>query len=546
MSDARDGLSADQSRVLSLVMGGASVFFTGNAGTGKTYLLDRIVWALRAKHGDAFCDKVAVTATTGIAATQISGTTLNSALGVGAPSLYRDFRNMHRPQNRTRVRRWETLIIDEISMLSGEFFETMEANLREVRDSGLPAGGLQLVLAGDFFQLPPVTKPVIAGNTPADAFLNFGYTFQCPAWRGCGLRHEVLTEVFRQRDAAFVALLDAVRGCDATAARKAVRRIVRACGRPLDTGDTGIKPTQVFSRNKDVDDMNAREMARLGAATSTFAGVDEVQVQTTLRDTTMAGEAVNRLRRSEFFRDCMAGARIELAVGAQVMLLKNMGAGTGLVNGSRGVVTAFVPKDAATPPATAAARSDAARWPGSLIPVVRFANGVTMEVWPTKFTTTVNGSGECSRVQVPLKLAWAITIHKSQGMSLDFVRVSLRSMFAVGQAYVALSRARTMEGLEILDWEENCARTDPAVVAFHTAMCAARDANMGGKDDDDDDDDGHDSGSAQALEGEESQDPAWTKWKALRAAAVPVKKRPSSSAATAATQLDIRSMFVRL
>ena len=486
MTDDAIELNAEQTAVLDAVLDGRSVFFTGNAGTGKTFLLKRIVEALRQKHGEDFGDVVAVTATTGIAATHIiGGITLNAALGVGAPNVYRDFHAMHRPQNRPRIRRWHTLIIDECSMLSAEFFEEMMAALCNVRDSTLPAGGLQLVIAGDFFQLPPVTKLTTPG-TSADTFLNFGYAFQAPAWHRSQLQHVLLTHVYRQKDAEFLSLLDAVR--DGRNGKKAIRRLVALCGRPLDV-TSGIKPTQIFSRNKDVDDMNTQELAKLPGKKVAFGSKDDVILETHLRapgSEKAMGEALLKLKRSEFFRDCQAGNSLQLCVGAQVMLLKNIDMAAGLVNGSRGVVVGFSPVSGA--------------------PMVRFVCVGTdaIEVPAVKFSTAFNGVGECVRMQVPLKLAWAITVHKSQGMTLDMVRISLRSIFAVGQAYVALSRARSIEGLEIIDWDENCARTDPAVSAFHNKLVAAV--------------------GRHPMPDDDIDDPAWTAWKSGRAAAAAIIK----------------------
>jgi ATP-dependent DNA helicase PIF1 len=367
-------------------------------------------------------------------------------------------------------------------MLSAEFFEQMEAMLCEVRDSSLPAGGLQLVIAGDFFQLPPITKSTTPGTT-ADAFLNFGYAFQAPAWRRCRMEHVLLMHAYRQKDTEFLSLLDAVRD-GGRQARKAVRRLVELCGRPLDT-HSGIKPTQIFSRNKDVDDMNTQELAKLAGAKVTFGSKDDVLLEAHLRAPgaeRAMGEALLKLKRSEFFRDCQAGTSLRLCVGAQVMLLKNMDMSAGLVNGSRGVVVGFATSGA---------------------PLVRFAVGVEVEVPAVKFSTAFSGAGECVRMQVPLKLAWAITVHKSQGMTLDLVRISLRSIFAVGQAYVALSRARSIKGLEIIDWDENCARTDPAVSAFHARLVQSLQQPEGAE---------------EEAVGEED-DPAWMTWKRGREAA---------------------------
>jgi ATP-dependent DNA helicase PIF1 len=154
--------------------------------------------------------------------------------------------------------------------------------LREVRDSGLPAGGLQLVVTGDFFQLPPVTRPLVP-DTAKDAFLNFGYAFQCPAWRTCRMQTSLLTKVYRQTDVEFMALLDAIRDGKRPAASKAVRRLVELCKRPIANVD-GVKPTQIFSKNKDVDEMNAVELARLASTQIQFGCKDDVIVDAHLKE----------------------------------------------------------------------------------------------------------------------------------------------------------------------------------------------------------------------------------------------------------------------
>ncbi|MEW5314863.1 MAG: hypothetical protein WDW38_006328 [Sanguina aurantia] len=509
-------LSWEQENVLELVKAGTSVFFTGNAGTGKTFLLSRIITELHAKFGANFLTKVAVVASTGIAATHIQGTTINSALGIGAPSSYKDFGSMHKKENKMRIKGWEVLVIDEASMVSAEFFEKVEEMLREVRGNGQPAGGLQLIICGDFFQLPPVCKRMSPGTHIApDAFINWGYAFQCPAWLRCGMEQVLLTKVFRQSDTTFVQILDDIRyGRDVAAA---LRKLTALCSRPLSFTD-GIKPTRLFSRNKDVDDINAQELGSLPGHLMTLPALDERSIAEELQSSRLSSmdsaALINKLDRAEFWRDCLAHKEIGLKVGAQVMLIKNqeaaasslVGPGRQLVNGSRGVIVAFVPKkqaletlnklrvelggssrDAAGAGMSSIRRgpsgnkaldlverqiADLTKWQGTQVPSVRFLNGIQMDVIPTLFRTSIAQTGECRRLQVPIKLAYAITIHKCQGLSLDRVQVSLRCMFEKGQAYVALSRARSLEGLQVLDWDMDCVKVDLSVRAFYAALQA--------------------------------------------------------------------------
>jgi len=586
-------LSQEQAEVVRLVCDeGRNVFFTGNAGTGKSFLLEHIIRRLRAKYGEAeFKERVAVTATTGIAATHIGGQTLNAALGVGALNSYRDFRGMFAPQFRARIRKWRVLIVDEVSMMSGELLEELERRLCELRrapatqramlmaSNGIgfgpvnaasstsfvepPAGGLQMVFSGDFYQLPPVSKD-IRGATPPDAFLNFGYAFFAPAWTRCALAHVMLRRVFRQRDEALVGALNSIReGRDSKRARNALRLIVRTCMRPLlaeeggDEKERRVVPTQLFSRNKDVDEMNDLQLRAVAPDRDDmvrFTARDEVFPQTsrivadeedgsasTVAPTSAAPtakktipemfaqraraaekkrvqlqrheirRAEEALLRSDFFRDALVRRTVDVCVGAQVMLLKNLDTANARVNGSRGVVVDFVEVSALVFDDSLRARVcgglDEATldvWSGARLPVVRFTDGADLIVPPVRFCVQYTSLGECARTQVPLKLAWAITVHKSQGMSLDAVRVSLRSMFAVGQAYVALSRARSLEGLEVLDWDMECLRTHPAVVqfyaeAFAATVAAAHDGANGA-----DEADGADEAKAAVVH------PAWT------------------------------------
>lgn len=496
-------LTAEQARVLDLVRAGHNVFFTGNAGTGKTFLLERLLEELRARYGteEAFRTRVAVTATTGVAATHVGGQTLNAALGIGTVSALRDFQRMHAPAHARRIRGWHVLIVDECSMLSAEAFEAIEERLRWVRNDVRAAGGVQLVLSGDFFQLPPVSRGVDAAVRAAgkDAFANFGYAFMAPAWQRCAFRTVMLRRAFRQQNDDLARALGLIRqGGESKAARNALRGVVRECLRPITelTERTGIVPTQIFARNADVDDSNATELRRTLESSGGEARLRELRARDFVvldrPDASTAPANHARLTSSDFYRDCLVRERVALCEGAQVMLLRNIDTLGMRVNGSRGVVTRFASKEDCYGPAPTEAvlgppdPSAAEIWGNDELPVVRFTDGLEYAVQPCRISSHVQGIGECVRVQVPLKLAWAITVHKSQGMSLDAVRLSLRSIFTVGQAYVALSRVRSLDGLHVLDWDMNCLRADPHVLAFYRTV-EERPADGDGDDDGDGD-----------------------------------------------------------
>ena len=429
----------------------------------------------------------------GIAATHISGTTLHTLAGVGVPQTMRDFKKMNSNVNASRLRALELLMIDEVSMISAEFLTALERGIREVRGDERPWGGIQMVFSGDFAQLPPISQRP-SPTLPPDAFLNRGYAFQAPIWNRADTVSVVLTKVFRQADEEFVAILNSIREGRGQAAIAALQR---RCSRPLPAID-GIRPTELYSRNSDVDAVNARELdAITDAELQTYSALDAVQSkeetrleatddQRARRNDAKIREQEQQLRRHEFWNNCAAAGRLQLKLSAQVMLLRNLeltgGAGHMLVNGSRGVVSNIVSCDAVRQELHASLASlksgklpagelagkrisealvlqerrlkrmdEWCQSPGnSTLPVVKFRNGVERVMYPEAFEHTVHDVGVCARTQVPLRAAWAMSIHKSQGLSLDFVKVSLNNLFAEGQCYVALSRVRTLDGLQIM------------------------------------------------------------------------------------------------
>lgn len=516
--------SHSQRRVEQLVLSGANVFFTGSAGVGKSWLLAHIVKLLKRRHGADFGRKVAVTAATGIASTHINGTTLHSQSGVGVPQRMQDFQRMHSAECAKRWRELETLIVDEISMVSAEFWTAMERVVRGIRGSELPFGGVQLVLSGDFCQLPPVSQRP-GSNLPPDAFLNRGYAFQSPVWNRSNITEVILTKVFRQSDEEFVAILNDLRR---GRGHQALAALQQRCARPLPETH-GIKPTELYSRNADVDAVNTRELDRLEFELETFTSVDSVHTAEEKRAASArdrgdggGGAEIDHvkhrlqtevLQRHEFWRDCSAPKVLHLKLSAQVMLLRNLeltgGAQRMLVNGSRGVVADLVPigdvmkrlrddiqacKQGIVPQefahlgighsmraqvealvALQRRLSRCEQFKSRTLPLIKFRNGVERIIYPESFEHEVHNTGQCIRLQVPLKLSWAITIHKCQGLTLDYVKVSLDNLFAEGQAYVALSRARSLDGLQILGQASpTCVRVSPVVLRFYQCIAAGQ------------------------------------------------------------------------
>jgi ATP-dependent exoDNAse (exonuclease V) alpha subunit len=426
-------LSPDQQLAFEAAYAGANIFITGPGGTGKSFLVHEIVDALRAKDRN-----VQVTASTGIAAVQVNGCTIHKYLGTGiarnlanAKKWYDGMQsNMHRGLSK-RISGTDVLVVDEVSMLSGDFINMASGWLRKFGDEHRPFGGKQVIFVGDFMQLPPVDPK----NRDRDK-----YAFQAAAWTKAGVNTYELTTPHRQADPEFVAALNRLRFgelSDADAQMFAV-----CVGRRLED------PTELLSTNNEVDRVNARQLAALPGETFIVRG--DVQTRHGLSEV----KAVNA--HTNLLKSCITPEVLELKVGAPVLMTVNDPSGR-FVNGTRATVVSLHPS---TPGELAAA--------GTMVKVE--INGEEHEVLPHRWKY-LDGSNrvDASLLQLPVRLAWALTIHKSQGLTLDRYKVNLIRCFAAGQAYVALSRASRIEGLELADvLKPEQIFANPTLVEFYT------------------------------------------------------------------------------
>jgi hypothetical protein len=403
-----------QDEALSILKAGASVFLTGEPGSGKTHTLNTFVRFLR-----AYGVEPAITASTGIAATHIGGMTIHSWSGIGIKKhlTQKDVEILKRtPRLAQRIKKTKVLIIDEISMLDGQTLDAVNQVCQKIRGSEEPFGGLQMVVVGDFFQLPPIAP---RGESAV-------FAFQAASWRSVNWAVCYLTEQHRQTDgeAEFIEVLGAMRGNRVESRHVEVldRRMLRVRGLPEDI-------PQLFTHNRSVDEVNDDALRKLEGEEEVF----EMAI-------------IGREKFTESLRKgCLSPEILKLKRDAVVMFTKNHPQGK-FVNGTLGRVEGFESE--------------------SGYPIVRTRDGRRIEVTPAEWVIEEDEEVVASIEQVPLRLAWAMTVHKSQGMSLDAALIDLRGSFEYGQGYVALSRVRSLSGLHLLGYNRRAFEVHPEIVAI--------------------------------------------------------------------------------
>jgi hypothetical protein len=427
-----------QDEALSLLKTGASIFLTGQPGSGKTHTVNRYLQWLKRQGVD-----YAYTASTGIAATHGHGVTIHAWSGIGVREALqrRDLDTL--AANRrlaARIERARVLVIDEISMLPARSLALVDTVCRHIRGNTAPFGGLQIVLVGDFFQLPPVVRrdaqeAMLQLSDGEDAF-GAVFAHASSAWRDLSPTVCYLSEQHRQSDRPFLEVLAAIRANACTGIHRE-----RLAARQIGKERLPEGCTRLFTHNTAVDEINERQLERLGGKTHVF---------------TMAAKGVEPFVQA-LKRGCLSPETLQLKLGAAVMFTRNDQGGR-YVNGTLGVVEDFDADEGH--------------------PVVATRPGKRIVAEPSTWKIDEGGHERASITQIPLRLAWAITVHKSQGMSLDAAVIDLSRAFEFGQGYVALSRLRSLAGLHLLGLNERALRVHPKAVekdaAFHAASEAAR------------------------------------------------------------------------
>ncbi|MDP1707358.1 MAG: AAA family ATPase [bacterium] len=413
-----------QGEAIAILKTGANVYLTGSPGSGKTHTINEFVSWLRASGIEP-----SISAATGIAATHVGGMTLHSWSGIGInESLSRADvdRIASKEHIAKRIQKAKVLIIEEISMLSAATFEMADAICREVRRRDVPFGGLTVILVGDFFQLPPVSR----SNE-----VSFAYTSS--VWRDLNPITCYLTEQYRQDDSEFLSVLSAIRSGNVEEIHyeELMSRHV-----PVSEIPSVSDVPKLFSHNADVDRINAGELAKLPGTAKKFS---------------MSSKGKDSLVKG-LIRGCLSPEILELKEGATVMFTKNSPQGR-FVNGTLGVVVG---------------------WGADGAPIVETRDGLKITTEPMEWQVEEQGKVKASVSQIPLRLAYAMTVHKSQGMSMDSAVMDLSKAFEYGQGYVALSRVRRLSGVYLTGLNARALQVHPEILEkdrdFRAASEAAR------------------------------------------------------------------------
>lgn len=415
-------LSSGQIDAIDSVKSGRNTVITGPAGTGKSFVLDQIK---KEVYGITLCGS------TGVSAVNIGGRTLHNflGLGLGEDSAEEIFRNLQGRKNvLSRIRQCKVLVIDEISMIDGELLDKADEVMRLVRNSSKPFGGVQCVVVGDFYQLPPVKKEK-------------GFAFESKVWKEADFHCVHFNKIFRQKNYDFISNLLKIREGSID------QDVVNYFDSRVDKKFIGeIEPVEIFTTNKDVERINIEKMSKLNTEQKTYYSHDNGHK-----------DALSIIE-----KNCPAAQTISLKKGCQVMLLANLSVEEGFVNGSVGKVEGF-------------------RTNGD--PIVKFKNGKMLDIerhsWEITESKRIDTGFSMSkplikkeviaaRHQIPLRVCYAVTSHKVQGSTLDCAKINLTKIFDYGMAYVALSRVKDIESLFIeggVDWSK--VKAHPKVIQFY-------------------------------------------------------------------------------
>ena len=407
-----------QKEALEILKAGYNVFLTGCAGAGKTHLLNDYISFLRKKRVP-----VGITASTGIAATHIGGVTIHSFSGMGvlneltASDLNRILKKNYLKKN---LEKTQVLIIDEISMLSLDQLDIADKIIRSFLKSDEPFGGMQVILCGDFFQLPPIKNNYNLYSRGT------AFAYKSRAWRDLDLRVCYLAEQYRHKEKDLLFVLNSIRKNDAG---EDVVNLLK--GRYRAEIKEGEEITKLYTHNINVDSINSKELGKLSGKKKTFQ---------------MKKRGPQALTKT-LGKNLLAPEKLELKIGAVVMFVKN-NREKGYVNGTIGRVVRFEGDQ----------------------PVVKTKEGRYVKVEQEKWNIEEDGEVKAEVRQVPLRLAWAITVHKSQGTTLDVAEIDLSKAFEPGMGYVALSRIRSLDGLRLMGLNKTALTANEEVVEMDKAF----------------------------------------------------------------------------
>jgi ATP-dependent exoDNAse (exonuclease V) alpha subunit len=420
-----------QEEALETIENNSNYFLTGGAGVGKSYVIKQF--------HDQTDKNVVLTATTGIAALNLGGETIHRFLGIGISTrpfelpklfgLWDKIKRASTPWDKTRmavIRSLDAIVIDEISMLRRDQFELIDAVLAHIKDNTLPFGGVKLLCIGDFCQLPPV---ITSDDLIKYKDLKSPYCFQSDLWEQSGIQTLNLTKNFRQSSGKFLEALGEIRV--GKVSDEVNDMLLARMNAKL---ETDLTPVKLFSHNYRVEQENLEKLNQLPDEKINSHAI-------------MIGKQfdIDALK-----RDCPAEETLSFCKGAQVMMINN-DMDNKWVNGSMGIIEEVEPV------------------------VVRLGNDTKVQVdkytWE-RINHKLQGdklveSVVAKLIQYPFRLAWATSIHKSQGLTLDFVELDLSNAFAHGQGYTALSRVKTLEGLKLIGWDKKSVKADPKVLEFY-------------------------------------------------------------------------------